>query len=102
MNTKHLSKRPNLEHSEIIEAMPVACSNELNAVEFFEKQRWGDTPCCVHCGSVNVYKMVDAKTDARNKRFLWRCRDCKQQYTVRVGTVYEESRIQLRHWAYSF
>src|ERR1035441_7511102 len=54
------------------------------------------------CGSVDVYKMADSKTGERNKRFLWRCRDCKQQYTVRVGTVYEESRIQLRHWAYSF
>ena len=56
----------------------------------------------MHCGSVNVYKMVDAKTGERNSRFLWRCRDCKQQYTVRIGTVYEESRIELRHWCYTF
>jgi hypothetical protein len=33
---------------------------------------------------------------------LWRCRDCKQQFTVRIGTVYEESRIELRHWCYAF
>jgi transposase-like protein len=26
----------------------------------------------------------------------------KQQYTVRIGTVYEESRIELRHWCYAF
>lgn len=102
MNTKHLSKRSNLEHSEIIEAIPAACADELTAVEFLEAQRWGNTPCCMHCGSVNVYKMVDAKTGERNKRFLWRCRDCKQQYTVRVGTVYEDSRIPLRHWCYAF
>jgi transposase-like protein len=38
----------------------------------------------------------------RNKRFLWRCRDCKRQYTVRLGTVFEESRIELRHWCYAF
>jgi transposase-like protein len=102
MNTKHLSKRPNLEHSEIVEALPAACSNELLAVEFLESQRWGDTPCCVHCGSVNVYKMADNETGERNERFLWRCKDCKKQYTVRVGTVYEESRIPLRHWCYAF
>jgi transposase-like protein len=46
--------------------------------------------------------MVDAKTGERNSRYLWRCRDCKQQYTVRIGTVYEESRIELRHWCYTF
>ena len=28
--------------------------------------------------------------------------DCKEQYTVRIGTVYEESRIELRHWCYAF
>jgi transposase-like protein len=92
----------NLSNTQFIENIPLACSNELAAVEFFERQRWGNTPACVKCGSVNVYKMRDAKTGERNKRFLWRCRDCKEQYTVRIGTVYEESRIELRHWAYAF
>jgi transposase-like protein len=91
-----------LSDSAAIEQIPIACSDESAAVEFFEQQRWGDTPGCVHCGSVNVYKMIDAKTGERNKRYLWRCRDCKQQYTVRIGTVYEESRIELRHWCYAF
>lgn len=95
-------KMHSLTNSPIIEEIPAACSNELAAVEFLEKQRWGDSPCCIRCGSVNVYKMVDAKTGERNSRFLWRCRDCKEQYTVRIGTVYEESRIPLRHWCYAF
>jgi len=46
--------------------------------------------------------MKDAKTGERNKRFLWRCHDCKEQYTVRIGTIYEESRLPLRHWVYAF
>lgn len=92
----------NISKSDVVENIPLACSNELAAVEFFEAQRWGNTPSCVKCGSVSVYKMRDAKTGERNKRFLWRCRDCKEQYTVRIGTVYEESRIELRHWAYAF
>src|ERR1039457_3169501 len=92
----------NLSKSLIVENIPLACSDELAAVEFLEKQRWGNTPCCVKCGSVDVYKMADAKTGERNRRFLWRCRDCKEQYTVRIGTVYEESRIELRHWVYAF
>lgn len=49
-----------------------------------------------------VYKMTDAATGERSKRYLWRCRECKKQYTVRIGTVYEESRLDLRHWCYAF
>jgi len=92
----------NLTKSDVIEEIPLACSDEMAAVEFFEKQRWGANPCCVKCGSVEVYKMTDAKTGERNKRFLWRCRDCKEQYTVRIDTVYEESRLPMKHWAYAF
>jgi transposase-like protein len=94
--------RHNLAKSKLVEHIPAACSDELTAVELFERLRWGDNPCCVKCGSVEVYKMKDAETGERNERYLWRCRDCKEQYTVRIGTVYEESRIPLRHWAYAF
>ncbi len=95
-------KNHNLSKSQTVEAIPLACSDELAAVEFFEQRRWGNTPCCVHCGSVAVHKMVDSKTGQRNKRFLWRCHDCKKQYTVRLKTVYEESRLPMHHWAYAF
>ena len=92
----------NLTKSPTVEAIPLACSDESAAVELFEQLRWGKNPACVHCGSANVYKMVDGTTGQRNRRYLWRCHDCKKQYTVRIGTVYEESRIELRHWAYGF
>src|SRR6266567_9500026 len=95
-DTHHLSK------SATVKQIPAACTDELAAVEFLEAQRWGAKPTCVHCGSSNVYKMTDAQTGKRNARFLWRCHDCKKQYTVRVGTVYEESRILLKHWCYAF
>jgi len=49
-----------------------------------------------------VYKMTDRATGERNKRLLWLCNGCKKQYTVRVGTVFEDSRIPLRHWCYGF
>ncbi len=88
--------------AETIDELPRACSDEAAAVEFIEKQRWGDTPACPHCGGSNVYKMVDAKTGERSKRFLWRCHGCKKQFTVRIGTVFEDSRIPLRHWCYGF
>jgi transposase-like protein len=99
---KNDAKIHQLSESKAVTEIPRACSDELVAVEFLEKQRWGNSPACVHCGSVNVYKMRDAKFGGRNSRYLWRCHDCMQQYTVRIGTVYEESRIPLRHWCYAF
>src|SRR6267378_6788402 len=82
--------------------IPKACSDELAAVEFLEKQRWGDSPACPNCGVFNVYQMIDSKTGERQANYRWRCRDCKEQFTVRIGTVFEESRIPLRHWCYAF
>ena len=92
----------NLTKSAMVEEIPLACSNELAAVELLEAMRWGENPTCVHCGSASVYKMTDGETGNRSRRYLWRCHDCKRQYTVRIGTVYEESRIELRHWCYAF
>ena len=97
-----LARRPALEPSESAEALPLACSNETAAVTFIEKWRWGDHPACVRCGSEAVYQMSDVNAAGRNKRFLWRCRDCKKMFTVRIGTVFEDSRLELRHWCYAF
>jgi transposase-like protein len=91
----------NLENSETITEIPLACCDELAAVEFLEKRLWKGEPHCTHCQSTNVYQMKD-KNGQRNKRFLWRCHDCHGQFTVRIGTVFEESRIPLRHWCYAF
>jgi transposase-like protein len=95
-------KKHSLSKADVVGRIPRACYDELAAVEFLEEQRWGSTPACMKCGSVDVYKMKDSKTGERNKRFLWRCHDCKEQFTVRIGTIYEESRIELRHWCYAF
>jgi transposase-like protein len=86
----------------VLMELPLACANEAAAVEFMEKQRWGDLACCPCCGSVAVYQMQDSKTGERQANFRWRCRDCKQQYTVRKGTVFEDSRIEMRHWCFAF
>jgi transposase-like protein len=87
--------------SGIVAALPAACSEELAAVEFMERQRWGDNAACPHCGATDVYQMR-GRDGKRNTRFLWRCRDCAEQFTVRIGTVFEDSRIPLRHWCYGF
>src|SRR5262245_52963868 len=96
------SKKPELEHSETIEALPRACTDEAAAVEFMERMRWGDEPSCPHCGAFECVYQMKNRAGARNERYLWRCRGCGRQFTVRVGTVFEDSRIPLRHWCLAF
>jgi transposase-like protein len=89
-----------LEKSPIIQQLPVACADEAAAAEFFEAKRWPHGVACPHCGVIGgSYKMTDRKTGLRNSRFLWRCRDCSKQFTVRTGTILEESLVPLRKWA---
>ena len=87
-----------------LEAIPLACADEAAAVEFMEKQRWGEHPACPRCGSLNVYQMRDSKTGERQADYRWRCREKhpSQQFTVRTGTVFEDSRAELRHWCFAF
>ncbi len=99
---KRQISHPGEAKSEVLKAIPKACLNETAAVESMEKQRWGDTPTCPHCKSTKVAKMMNEDCTARNARFLWRCHDCGQQFTVRVGTVFEGSRIPLRVWCRAF
>ena len=95
MNTK--IQNQSTKNDTVIAALPLACADEKSAVEFMEKQRWGDHPVCPKCGALNVYQMKDSKTGERQANYRWRCHECKAQYSVRVGTVFEESRIPLRH-----
>lgn len=99
MPSKNPKKKPQLDKSETVEALPMACASEANAVAFFEKQRWGDSPCCPECESSDVYQMKDRKTGERNKDYRWRCRHCSRLYTVRTGMIFEESLIPLHKWA---
>lgn len=87
--------------SPILENLRLACADEASAVEFMEKRRWGDHPCCPRCGDMDVYAMA-SKDGERNKNYRWRCRGCKKMYTVRTGTVMEESRLPMRVWVYCF
>jgi transposase-like protein len=87
--------------SEILRALPLACTDESAAVEFIERLRWNGMPACPRCGDANVKQMA-GKGGERNTRFLWRCHGCKRQFTVRIGSIFEDSRIPLRVWCHAF
>jgi hypothetical protein len=64
---------------------------EDEARAYFEKLRWPNGPACVHCGSVNVYR-IGGKS---HRPGLFECRDCREQFTVTVGTVMEDTHLPL-------
>jgi len=88
--------------SDTVQNLPIACSDEGAAVHFVEQLRWSDSPACPRCASADVYQVKDRKTGARNADFRWRCRGCSQFFTIRTGSVMEESRIPMRHWCWAF
>jgi len=74
---------------------------EVEAVALLERLRWGHNPSCAKCGAHDVYQMRD-RNGCRERSFRWRCRMCNGQYTVRLGTVLEDSRVPLATWVYAY
>jgi transposase-like protein len=54
------------------------------------KIKWADGLVCHHCGSVNVYEL--------STRPVLKCRDCKKQFSYKVGTIFEDSPLGLDKW----
>lgn len=65
---------------------------EEAAREYFERNRWAGEVSCPHCGSLSVASVKDQKP------MPYRCRDCRQHFSVRTGTVLAESRLPLHKW----
>jgi len=88
----------------VIAEIPLACADEKAAVEFMEKQRWGsrEDVHCPRCGDFNVHQMMNKAGTERQANYRWLCKGCKEQFTFRIGTVLEDSRIPARHWCYAF
>ena len=66
--------------------------NEEAARVYFERNRWADEIACPHCGSLSVAPVKSMKP------MPYRCRDCRQHFSVRTGTVLAESRLPLHKW----
>lgn len=67
-------------------------STDEKCRKFLEEQRWNGTPCCPFCGSVNVTRLKD------KKRFQCNEKECRKQFSVTVGTIYENTKIPLTKW----
>lgn len=72
--------------------------NEPAAFQFVEKLLWADGPHCFHCGAVDRITAVKANPEKRIRHGLYRCGHCKGQFTVRMGTIFEESKLPMTKW----
>lgn len=79
--------------------------SEADAYLYFENLRWNGTPKCAHCTSLNVYFIEPAngvsratRTGASSERRVWRCRDCKKQFSVITNTIMHGTKVAIRTW----
>lgn len=71
---------------EMMEAFPdeQACVDHLRAI------RWKGGAFCPHCGSTRVYHFKDGRNH--------KCGDCRARFSIKVGTIFEDSKVPLRKW----
>jgi transposase-like protein len=79
-------------------------STEEAAIQYFENIRWPDGPYCPHCGNADqerIYKLT-ANRERKVRAGLYKCAECRDTFTVRVGTVMEDSHVPLNKWIIGF
>jgi transposase-like protein len=59
--------------------------------DFLEQSRWNGKPVCIHCGSSEkMYKIQGGK--------LYKCAKCRNPFSVKIGTIFEDSALPLQKW----
>ena len=71
---------------DLMDAFP----DEQACVEHLRAIRWKDGEFCPHCGSTKIYCFSDRKT--------FKCGDCRARFSIKVGTIFEDTKLPLRKW----
>jgi transposase-like protein len=71
--------------------------NEQAAFDYVEAQLWPNGPVCPHCGNADASKIgrLQGKTTRPGLR---KCYACRKPFTVRIGSIFEDSHLPLRLW----
>lgn len=74
--------------------------DEESAIGYLEAIRWSNGPVCPHCQNADASKIWNLAANAEKKIRvgLKQCAECKKQFRVTVGTIYEDSHIPLNLW----
>jgi len=76
----------------------IAKMNEDEARAYLESVLWPNGPVCPHCGSVESYRL----NGKAQRAGLLKCKACREQFTVTVGTVFEDTHLPLSKWVLAF
>ena len=67
-----------------------AVPDEQAAIDYFKSIRWANGQHCPYCGHDKIYGLKGNKA--------WKCAQCRQRFSIRVGSIFEDSKIPLRKW----
>src|SRR5712664_2974555 len=70
------------------------------ARQYLEEIRWPDGVVCPHCKNADQKRIwkIEENPEKKIRAGLYQCAECKAQFTVTVGTIFEDSHIPLRKW----
>lgn len=70
--------------------MVAAFPTEQSCLDHLQAIRWQDGEFCPRCGSNHIYHFSDRKT--------FKCSDCRQRFSIKVGTIFEDTKLPLQTW----
>jgi transposase-like protein len=71
---------------ELLEIFP----DEQSCIDRFTSIRWANGEFCPYCGHDRVYHFGDRRTH--------KCGRCRQRFSIKIGTIFEDTKIPLRKW----
>lgn len=72
-----------------------ALHDEATAYAWVEARLWPNGPVCPHCGGVERISKMQGKS---TRIGAYKCYQCRKPFTVKVGTVFEDSHVPMHHW----
>jgi transposase-like protein len=72
-----------------------ALQDEVAAYAWVEARLWPNGPVCPHCGG---YERISKMKGKSTRIGTYKCYQCRKQFTVKVGTVFEDSHVPMRLW----
>jgi len=74
-------------------------SSEDSARAFIEKRVWPNGPVCPHCSSTEAYTLTGKENSKKPvRKGVYKCKSCRKQFTVRIGTIFEDSKLPFTKW----
>lgn len=91
MKTKRLRTAKTISCFDFMEMFPT----EGATIKYLEDKLWGNGRKCPQCSQ------IDNSTSCKSKKGFYQCKNCRKEFSVKIGTIFESSRVPLKKWFYS-